>query len=309
MQTEELLSSYCSGSDIVIAVPTEMDAKRCAKLAKPILNDASVKKMMDSLAEPLDEGTSTNTTDTTVKEAEDPAEAKEDKADKENSSDKENKGAKDNPDKENNPDKEKNPDKENELNKENEDAEFADKTHAQSDVVTSKSNASDQMKEISSQPDETVKPIPAMPFLFGALIMVLIAFMYKVQENITSPLQPGDILSPGQWRSRCGVFSSLPKEYTGCSPSKVLLTEDATFHMYEDNDIVLTIQGSLCSNNKKNKKNCVDGVEVQDDGSIHLGGTLVQYVNSNEPISLSPWPFETAIPQEKFKRFFRPFKK
>jgi hypothetical protein len=43
---DKLLSSFCKGNDILVAVPTGVPAKECARLARPILSDDKVVSMV-----------------------------------------------------------------------------------------------------------------------------------------------------------------------------------------------------------------------------------------------------------------------
>ena len=46
MTAAVLLKSFCKGNDVLVAVPSGMSAKECAKLAKPILSDDKVVNML-----------------------------------------------------------------------------------------------------------------------------------------------------------------------------------------------------------------------------------------------------------------------
>lgn len=48
MMPEELLSSFCQGSDVLVAVPESISGSDCARLATPILNDDKVVSMVSS---------------------------------------------------------------------------------------------------------------------------------------------------------------------------------------------------------------------------------------------------------------------
>lgn len=48
MSPEKLLSSFCKGNDVLVAIPTSMPAKECARLARPILSDEKVVQMVSN---------------------------------------------------------------------------------------------------------------------------------------------------------------------------------------------------------------------------------------------------------------------
>jgi len=48
MSPEKLLSSFCKGNDVLVAIPSSMPAKECARLARPILGDEKVVSMVST---------------------------------------------------------------------------------------------------------------------------------------------------------------------------------------------------------------------------------------------------------------------
>jgi hypothetical protein len=46
MASHQLLSTFCVGNDVLVAVPTSLTAKECTRLAKPILSDDKVVSMV-----------------------------------------------------------------------------------------------------------------------------------------------------------------------------------------------------------------------------------------------------------------------
>lgn len=50
MTPDKLLANFCKGNDVLVAVPSTVPAKECARLAKPILNDDKVVSMVRNLS-------------------------------------------------------------------------------------------------------------------------------------------------------------------------------------------------------------------------------------------------------------------
>jgi hypothetical protein len=46
MTSDNLLATFCHGNDVLVAIPTGLSAKECARLAKPILGDVKVGAMV-----------------------------------------------------------------------------------------------------------------------------------------------------------------------------------------------------------------------------------------------------------------------
>jgi hypothetical protein len=46
MTSDKLLATFCHGNDVLVAIPTGLSAKECARLAKPILGDVKVGAMV-----------------------------------------------------------------------------------------------------------------------------------------------------------------------------------------------------------------------------------------------------------------------
>lgn len=46
MNSDVLLSEFCKGNDVLVAVPSGVEASECARLARPILNDEKVINMV-----------------------------------------------------------------------------------------------------------------------------------------------------------------------------------------------------------------------------------------------------------------------
>jgi hypothetical protein len=49
MTSDKLLANFCHGNDVLVAIPTGLSAKECARLARPILGDAKVEAMVRHL--------------------------------------------------------------------------------------------------------------------------------------------------------------------------------------------------------------------------------------------------------------------
>lgn len=50
-------------------------------------------------------------------------------------------------------------------------------------------------------------------FLLGVIMSSLVYFTIERHFKVTRPLESGDVLLPGQWRSQCGIFDLFPTEW------------------------------------------------------------------------------------------------
>jgi len=119
------------------------------------------------------------------------------------------------------------------------------------------------------------------------LVLVGIAVgAQRLQIHMTAPINPGDVLSPGMWRSKCGLFSILPN----CEAAHLKMTQSGELNLYgPDSEVVWTMQGGICDHDHPS---CVSGAKVESNGYITIGGKPVSYYTVyGDAAELSPWPF------------------
>lgn len=54
--------------------------------------------------------------------------------------------------------------------------------------------------------------------ILGICISVLLFFTIQRHVHVTRPIDSGDVLLPGQWKSQCGIFDLFPKEWLAKLP-------------------------------------------------------------------------------------------
>ena len=126
-------------------------------------------------------------------------------------------------------------------------------------------------------------------FSLGLFLFVLAHFLIRVEKNVTSPLGPGDSLSPGQWKSKCGMVGILPT--SDCNPSSIEMGRDGTFKVFEGKDLVFSLTGATCT---AADDKCTEDLIVESDGTIKIGGKVGK-VATKASVPLSPWPFVEGV--------------
>lgn len=116
------------------------------------------------------------------------------------------------------------------------------------------------------------------------LMVVLAIFLQVYHTKIAAPIAPGQVLAPGGWVSRCGLASFLPT----CDSSYMEMGNDGILSLFDGiGELEWKMEGGTCV-----KDDCIEGLEMKDDGRLFIGGRLVPWVNvkkAAEPIA--PWPF------------------
>lgn len=138
----------------------------------------------------------------------------------------------------------------------------------------------------------------AFPFIVA--LAVLSVIIQAVHVHLATPIQVGVLLPPGTQRSKCGLFGYLPvKVSTTCKNSLLEVKEDGTVSILdEDGELNMLLVGGVCS-----KPNCVDGLVVETDGSVFVGGKRVKSLLAyGDSTTITPWPFQEA-PKLKVKKF------
>lgn len=136
-----------------------------------------------------------------------------------------------------------------------------------------------------------------------ALIAVL---MQAAHSFLSSPIQVGKTLKPGTWKSKCGLLGLLPPlpldEYSllpECTNSFLEVHGDGSVSIRDAaKELDVLLKGSVCGTEDED---CVDGLVLEEDGKVLIGGTQVKsgFVYG-ESSGLSPWPFDEE-PKLKLK--------
>lgn len=218
MNSDILLSEFCKGNDVLVAVPKEVPASECARLARPILNDEKVINMLK--ASGIDASA--------WKEVKQPPAP-------------------------------------------------APEAEPQSQTTT---------RALPEEPaKEAAKKSSGGGGVFMIVFMVIAAVMLQVYHSkITAPIEPGQVLSPGGWVSRCGLASFLPI----CENSYLEMGDDGVLSLFNENgELEWKMEGGVCKT-----EGCISGLEMREDNKLAIGGKVVPWVNVKqgaEPIA--PWPF------------------
>jgi hypothetical protein len=125
--------------------------------------------------------------------------------------------------------------------------------------------------------------------LFAPIIPVvalLVLVLHTYHNIITTPIQVGIPLSPGTWRSRCGLLTYFP--FSECVNAHLEVHDDGTVAIFNDiNELDMMLVGSMCT-----VEECVDGILLEEDGKVYVGGRLVKSAaRFDDDSPLSPWPF------------------
>jgi hypothetical protein len=128
-------------------------------------------------------------------------------------------------------------------------------------------------------------------------ILALIAIVLEAAHNyITTPIQVGQPLAPGTWRSKCGLMAFFPS----CTNTYLQVNDDGTADIYDENQLLnFRMVGGVCTT----KPDCVEGLVLGEDRKISIGGKAVKKITYFDGASdLTPWPF-TEEPKASIKRF------
>jgi hypothetical protein len=128
-----------------------------------------------------------------------------------------------------------------------------------------------------------------------AILALIVIVLQAAQEYITTPIQVGQPLAPGTWRSKCGLVSFLPS----CMNSYLQVNDDGTAAIYDANQqLDFRMVGGVCT-----KPDCIEGLVLGEDGNISIGGKVVKKITYFDQASnLTPWPFAEK-PKARIKRF------
>ncbi len=149
-------------------------------------------------------------------------------------------------------------------------------------------------KESTDASDSSAVAAPKSGSSFGLLIVfiaIMVPMIWKYQAVVTSPLSPGDIISPGEKRSKCGILSLLPESTSECTPSYIEMGRDGVLTIFNEEDGVVTLTGGECENAEDD---CILGTLVTETGQLLIGG-MTPKLSGNKKYELSPWPFTESI--------------
>jgi hypothetical protein len=138
-------------------------------------------------------------------------------------------------------------------------------------------------------------------FTIIAFFAILAIILIQATHNyITAPIRVGVPLPPGTRRSKCGLGGYLPTKFSfACTDSYLEVNEDGTVSVFgEDRELDMLLVGDTCS-----KEDCVDGILMEADGTVYVGGkrikSLLVYGGDS---TVTPWPFEES-PKLKIKKY------
>lgn len=267
---DEKLSKYCKGGEILIAVPEGMSGASCEKLSKPILNDPNIVRLLG------------NVNNSPVNGEEEKIDESSNKAENEASESKQ----------------------------------VSEVESAETNVLSKDAaSTSDKSTPLTTLEEETITPQPtacascspcavaSSMKLLVVLIAILLPMAWKYQELVTAPLSPGQVISPGERRSKCGILSILPKSYNDCTASYIEMDRSGTLRVFNHENLeTVTLTGGTCDTKKsiKNNESCVPGALVQDNGRLLIGG-VSPTMSGDKTLSLSPWPFAQRITNKRGK--------
>ena len=148
--------------------------------------------------------------------------------------------------------------------------------------------------------DKVTNTFSVHAFPFIAALAVLAVIIQAIHVHLATPIQVGVLLPPGTQRSKCGLFGYLPNQVsTPCRNSILEVKTDGTVSITDENgELNMLLVGGVCS-----KPNCIDGLVVEADGSVLVGGKRVKSILAyGDSTTITPWPFEQA-PKLKIKKF------
>jgi len=147
-------------------------------------------------------------------------------------------------------------------------------------------------------PSPDVKPKSSnftMFLIIGAVMAYMIAVLVNVNGVLTTPLEPGTVLKPGAWRSRCGFAQS-----STCKPAYIEMGIDGTLQVVENNGVTFSLRGNVC---EEEEEDCVPGAVIEEDGTLKIGGTIPK-VGQKSKTPLNPWPFADGVGGAKGKKMW-----
>lgn len=124
--------------------------------------------------------------------------------------------------------------------------------------------------------------------LFIVLLAAVAVLIQVIHMSVTAPLSPGHSLSPNAFMSKCGYKALLPS----CREASLIMHEDGVLTLYgADGSIQWEIIGSKC---RSSADNCKNGLVVNDDGSLVIGGKRMNAAAIYGEAMFTPWPFTVS---------------
>jgi len=141
----------------------------------------------------------------------------------------------------------------------------------------------------SPPPSEPKPPKKQSPIIVMAALAIFAHLILKVHVHYTSPLGPGDVLSPGRSRGSCGLTRFNPS--VDCEPSVITMGEDGVLTVTKGEEVVYQLEGTFCDSGDAE---CVPGLSIGEDGRLKLNGARGKVVT--KPVAdLTPWPFSEDV--------------
>ncbi len=151
-------------------------------------------------------------------------------------------------------------------------------------------------KAVIEPPAPVDEPEPAAKstnyFAIGAILAVVVHLILKVNAHYTSPLGPGDALASGRSRGVCGLLAIVP--FSSCEVSVATMGDDGIFTVTQGDEVIYKLSGNVCGDDA----DCVDGLAIDEDGKVTIGGSRVKTL-IKASADLKPWPFaeDVTIPK------------
>lgn len=170
-------------------------------------------------------------------------------------------------------------------------------------------SANNSKKSTTASSSSSAKKIDAEPetksgiFPIVAVLAILAIVLQTAHNFISSPIEAGVPLPPGTWRSKCGLFGYIPDIGGGylptCKNQYFEVNDDGTAVLYDsDQEIDIFLLGGVCK-----KEDCIEGLVMGTDGIVRIGGKQVNKALLYEfDMELTPWPF-VEKPKMKYQNF------
>lgn len=154
----------------------------------------------------------------------------------------------------------------------------------------------------SSSAESSVKTnessVNAFPIIAALAILAIV--LQATHNFITAPIEVGVPLPPGTRRSKCGLVGYLPTQFSpSCTNSYLEVNGDGTVSVFgEDRELDMLMVGAVCS-----KEECLDGILMDADGIVYIGGKRVRSLLAyGADTTITPWPFEET-PKLRVKKY------
>lgn len=135
---------------------------------------------------------------------------------------------------------------------------------------------------------------PLRALLYVVVLALLGVSLKYAHDIISKPIQMGDKIQPGSWKSKCGLLGFLPF----CENAFMQVDVDGTVKVFDSKqELMVQIQGFRGDTSEEDKS-----MVLGDDRILQIGGRPAHYASSYaDQVELSPWPFAEA-PRIKMQR-------